>query len=69
MLCALVLLASPSMIAADDLGAWAGVLAWYFAFGPGAHRRGLVGKSEKRERDVGRFSVLQGGKNTDDTFH
>lgn len=64
---ALILLGEHSMMAADDFGVWAGIMAWWFLLGPGARRRQLVGKSKKLERDLRNLQVLPGGR--DETFH
>ena len=73
-ICALVFLSSPTMIAADDLGSWLGIMAWYASVGPGGRRRKLMTKGRKLADDIARFKVLpggknQGGKNRDETFH
>lgn len=70
-LCGLILLASPTMVSAEDLGSWLGIMAWYHSVGPGGRRRQLIAKSKNIERDLRKFSVLQGGKNsgTDETYH
>jgi hypothetical protein len=64
---ALILLGEHSMMAADDFGVWAGVMAWWFFVGPGARRRQLIGKTKKLERDLRNLQVLPGGR--DETFH
>jgi hypothetical protein len=68
-LAVLFILAWRSLTAADHLGAWAGVMAWWYLVGPGSRRRKLISKSRKIERDLARFQVLQGGRNRDDIVH
>ena len=65
----LLLLAQWSPRASDYLGAWLGILAWWYGVGPGARRRALVKKGRQIEKELSRFQVLEGGKNRDDVFH
>lgn len=71
----LALLAAPGLYTADYLGAWLGVLGWWYGFGPGARRRLLQRKKRSVERELRRFQVLEGGKSDrksgfgDDTIH
>lgn len=62
----LLVLADRSMGAADQLGAWGAVMAWWFLLGPGGRRRQLIQKSRKIERELEKFQVIQGGRNRDD---
>lgn len=64
---ALIVLGDRTMGAADDLGAWIGVLAWYHLWGPGGRRRQLAQQGRRIERKAQRFQVLPGGK--DEMFH
>ena len=68
----LFLLATPSLGTADHLGAFLGVLGWWFLRGPGSRRRKLRKKGRAIERELSRFTVLDGGKgqgNQDDVVH
>lgn len=59
-------LATPSLGAADHLGAILGVIAWWYSVGPGARRR----PASRPRGGKGGFHVLPGGRNRgDDTIH
>ena len=53
----------------EQLGCWAGLLAWWFGAGPGAHRRRLKAKARSIEKELQRFQVIEGGKADDDWVH
>jgi hypothetical protein len=46
----------------QHLGTWCGLMAWWFGFGPGSRRRKLKAKARKIEKDLKRFTVLDGGQ-------
>lgn len=65
----LYLLAAPGLSSADHLGTWAGAIGWWFLRGPGARNRQLRRKSRVIEKELHRFTVIDGGRdNRDDDF-
>ena len=58
---ALLLLGTRSSIAADALGCWLGAMAWWYTLGPGGKTRQRRNAGKKLERDLSKFTVLQGG--------
>jgi hypothetical protein len=64
----LVFLAERSLWAASAIGGWAGVYAWWLLLGPGARRRQLRRDARGIERELKRFTVIDGGRgnNRDD---
>lgn len=66
----LSLLAQPTLATADALGSWLGVMGWFNYLGPGRRRRELTRNAASIERELGRFQVLEGGKqDPDDWIH
>jgi hypothetical protein len=53
---------SPSLRSAEGLGAWLGVMGWWYGIGPGARRRTLKAKAAGLEREIRRFQVIEGGR-------
>lgn len=56
------LLVSPTTASVEPVGAWIGVVSWWQFRGPGSRRRQLLKKADKLERELQRFTVLDGGK-------
>ncbi len=58
----LVFLTQQSLGTTDAIGSWLGVYAWYHWIGPGSHRRRLRAKGRALEKELSRFTVIEGGK-------
>ena len=58
----LFFLYAPTLGTGQHLGTWLGLMAWWFGFGPGSTRRKLKAKGRKLERDLKRFTILEGGQ-------
>ena len=58
----LYFLYTPSLGTGQHLGAWLGLMAWWYGFGPGSKTRRLKAKGRKLEKDLRRFKVLEGGQ-------
>ncbi|TNE89213.1 MAG: hypothetical protein EP330_12300 [Deltaproteobacteria bacterium] len=65
----LTALAFPGRLGGDYLGAFLGVLLWWYGRGPGKRRRELAAQGRQVERELRRFTVLQGGQADDDLVH
>ncbi|MCO4743519.1 MAG: hypothetical protein KC912_01940 [Proteobacteria bacterium] len=65
----LTLLFAPGLQGGDYLGAFLGVLLWWYGRGPGKRRRELASQGRQVERELRRFTVLQGGQSDDDLVH
>ena len=65
----LTVLFAPGHHGGDYLGAFLGVLGWWFLRGPGKRRRELAAQGRKVEQELRRFTVLQGGQRDDDYVH
>ncbi len=50
------------MQALQGVGVWVGTWGWWQAMGPGVRKRKLVSSAKKVERDLKRFTVLDGGR-------
>lgn len=70
---ALGLLFGRTLSAAEYLGTWLGVMAWYHLLGPGARRRQLLHQANHIEQELTRFTVIEGGRSDnrppDDQVH
>ena len=58
----LLFLAAPSLGSAQHFGSWLGLMGWWYGMGPGSKARKLKGKARKIEKDLSRFTVLDGGQ-------
>lgn len=58
----LFFLSAPSLETSQHLGSWLGLIAWWFGIGPGSRIRKLKAKAKKIEKDLHRFTVLDGGQ-------
>lgn len=56
----------PSVSTFELLGATLGPLAWWHWLGPAARRRHLKAKARSIEKELARFTVIEGGKSDDD---
>ncbi len=67
-ICGLALLfgAGARIESAEPLGVWLGVYGWWQGLGPGARRRQLIAKAAGIERELKRFTVIEGGKGQSD---
>lgn len=65
----LTVLAFPGRLGGDYLGAFLGVVLWWYGRGPGKRRRELATQGRQVERELRRFTVLQGGQADDDLVH
>jgi hypothetical protein len=65
----LTALAFPGRLGGDYLGAFLGVLVWWYGRGPGRRRRSLAAQGRQIERELRRFTVLDGGQSDDDLVH
>jgi len=62
----LYILANRNTSSVEHLGAWLGILVWWYGFGPGAQRRKLLAKGKKVEK-ASHLRVVQGGQ--DQNWH
>lgn len=56
------LLAQPVLASAEAIGAWVGVVAWWYLRGPGRRRAELKSKARAIERELSHLTVLPGGR-------
>jgi len=62
----LLLLAGFDMGHADFFGTWLGAVGWWYWRGPAGRKRKLMRDAHRIERELSRFTVLDGGKNRPD---
>jgi len=65
----LMFLASRDLTSAMALGGWTGGFIWVRTGGGSFRRLMLRFRKKKLEKELGRFTVIQGGKNNDPTIH
>lgn len=58
----LFFLSQPSLGTAQHFGSWLGLMGWWYGLGPGSRNRKLKTKARKIEKDLSRFTVLDGGQ-------
>lgn len=64
----LFLLASFDLSSANSFGTFAGAIAWWYTRGPEGRRRKLLRNAHRINRELDRFTVLDGGRD-DDLIH
>ena len=65
----LMFLASRDLTSAMALGGWIGGFIWIRTGGGSMRRLTLMIRKKKLEKELGRFTVIPGGKNNDKTVH
>ena len=57
----LYIVTDPVVSSFEMLGVWAGTVGWWQGLGPGRRRRELVRQAATIEKDIRRFTVIEGG--------
>lgn len=58
------LLVAPNTASLEPVAAWMGIVAWWSLRGPGRRRRELLKKADVLEREIRKFTVLEGGRSS-----
>ncbi|MEZ4322457.1 MAG: hypothetical protein R3F61_33630 [Myxococcota bacterium] len=58
----IMLLAFPNAATLEGVAAWIGIVGWWNFRGPGKRRRQLRNEASKIERELQKFTVLEGGR-------